>query len=453
MSAAEPSHHDALIGRTIGGKFEIESLIGRGGMGAVYKAKQKNLKRVVAIKVLRQELLSDPSYAARFKREANAASQLDHPNLMRVIDFGEDDGVLYIAMEFIDGKPLNVTLRDEPTPETFRVIDLTSQLLAALAAMHDAGIIHRDLKPENVMIVRGKDDDGVAVDILKLCDFGISKQLPQQASSGDGLATHTATLTATGALVGTPEYMSPEQAKGDTVDARSDLYACGVILYQMLTGRLPFKSANSMKLLLAHISEKPALPSVHAKDVDPALEAVCMRALAKSPADRFANAREMRNALRDALGLRDSAVLGNRRAVVRGSSMPPPPNPVVASEPPPAAVHDKAAQTDVVTRRAPETSGESTRPEAPSGSGIVEKQRPSLSAQQTSTLASGSAPSETTPNPPKSVEAQNSVAPPPETEPVRAPVQVAPQSSRAVPLLIGIVVLLLIVIFFLATKK
>ncbi|MGZ3474074.1 MAG: protein kinase domain-containing protein, partial [Polyangiales bacterium] len=255
MSAAEPSQNEALIGRTIGGKFEIESLIGRGGMGAVYRAKQKNLKRVVAIKVLRQELLSDPSYAARFKREANAASQLDHPNLMRVIDFGEDDGLLYIAMEFIDGKPLHVTLRDDPKPDTARVIDITSQLLAALAAMHDAGIIHRDLKPENVMIVRGKDDDGNTVDILKLCDFGISKQMPNQGSSGDGLATHTATLTATGALVGTPEYMSPEQAKGDTVDARSDLYACGVILYQMLTGRLPFLGESPISVALKHLQE------------------------------------------------------------------------------------------------------------------------------------------------------------------------------------------------------
>jgi len=449
MSAAEPTY-DALVGRTIGGKFKIESVIGRGGMGAVYRAKQKNLKRVVAIKVLRQELLHDSSYAARFKREANAASQLDHPNLMRVIDFGEDEGLLYIAMEFIDGKPLSVLLREEPALDPLRVVDLTSQLLAALAAMHDANIIHRDLKPENVMIVRGKDDDGNSVDILKLCDFGISKQVGGFSMTPEGMTgvTHTATLTATGALVGTPEYMPPEQAKGEGVDARSDLYSVGVILYQMLTGRLPFKSANSVKVLLAHINEIPAPPSTHVKSVDPALEHLCMKALAKSPDDRYASAREMRSALRDALGLHDSTLIRNRRGAVARSLAPPPESrPGAKHSEPPAATRnesssrrvDRAAETEVLPTF-PSSDGRIAR--APSGSGIktmAERASNVDAYQQTSTPASGTAPGEEVP-PSKA---------PRSAEPTGAP----QQSNRAVIVLLGIVIVLLVVIAALVRSK
>ncbi len=351
---------DPLVGRTIDGKFEILSPIGRGGMGAVYRARQKNLSRNVAIKVLRPDLVSDGAYAARFKREAHAASKLDHPNLMRVYDFGDaPDGFLYIAMELIDsergGRSLLSVLRDESPLPTPRIVDLASQLLAGLAAMHDERIIHRDLKPENVMVVVGKDDDGHVTEIVKLCDFGIAKQVRATTSESESPptgATQTATLTATGALVGTPEYMSPEQAKGDLVDARSDLYAVGVILYQLLTGgRLPFKSANSMKVLLAHISEVPAPPSKHAPSVDPVLEEICLRALAKTPADRFESAREMRAALRSVLGLGDSAVRSARMSV--------PPRPVSTPAPkgpstPPARAHDPEAPTrDVALEAAP----------------------------------------------------------------------------------------------------
>jgi eukaryotic-like serine/threonine-protein kinase len=344
MLGAEP-HVDPLIGRVIDGKFEVESLIGAGGMGAVYRARQRNLKRAVAIKVLRRELLDDPTYAARFKREANAASQIDHPNLMRVIDFGEDGDLLYIAMELIDGKSLTQIMRDEFPLESTRIVDLLGQLLAALAVMHDEGIIHRDLKPDNVMVVRGKTDDGHVGEVVKLCDFGIAKQvsLPKGDPTQTG-ATHTATLTVAGSLVGTPDYMSPEQAKADPLDGRSDLYSVGVILYQMLAGRLPFESSNSVKLLLAHISTKPVPPSKHEPSVNNELEDICLRALAKDRKDRFENARQMRLALRESVGLRDSTVLGARFAAAR-ASLPPPA---------PSASAIKTDEEVVPTRRVPD---------------------------------------------------------------------------------------------------
>jgi serine/threonine protein kinase len=351
-SGTQPGE-DPLIGRTIGGKYEIVSFVGRGGMGAVYKAKQAHLKRPVAIKVLHPQHSQDGTFAGRFRREATSASRLDHPNLMRVLDFGQEpDGLLYLAMEYLDGRDLLRILREEGVPPPERVVDIMGQVLAALAIAHDEGIVHRDLKPENIMIVRGKDDDGTPIDQVKVCDFGIAKSVSggdrpkdELAAEGDNQGnTYTATLTATGALVGTPEYMSPEQAKGESLDARSDLYAVGVMLYLLLCGRLPFQSSNSMKVVLAHVSVEPKPPSRVREGVDPRLEAVCLRALKKDRDDRFATAREMRAALRGALGIRDSAVVSAK------FSLPPPASP--SSPPPPQsklptreAVHDKDAST------------------------------------------------------------------------------------------------------------
>jgi serine/threonine protein kinase len=290
---------DALIGRTIANKFVVESFIGGGAMGAVYKAKQLSLDRAVAIKVLHADLVSDSTFIARFQREAKAASRLDHPNSMRVLDYGRDaDGLCYIAMELLDGKSLFQILREARGPlDAPRTVNLTRQILAPLAVAHDMGILHRDLKPENIIVVTSKGDDGEVAEIVKVCDFGMAKILENKSA----FDSHVEKLTSHGVVIGTPEYMSPEQGKGEELDARSDLYSVGIILYQFLTGRLPFSADTPIATLLKHMVEEPRAPAEIEPDVHPGLEAICLRALKKAPADRYASAREMRSALRAAI--------------------------------------------------------------------------------------------------------------------------------------------------------
>jgi len=198
--------YDALVGTTIAGKFRIEAMVGRGAMGCVYRATQLNLKKTVAIKVLNPSRPADGAYAARFKREAKAASRMDHPNSMRVIDFGEDEGgILYIAMEFLQGRDLLHVLREEYPLSRERIVSILSQTLAALAAAHEMGVIHRDLKPENIMLLPSKDDEGTAIEVVKVCDFGIAKIIEPDVDPIAGeptrTATHTGTLTAHGMLI------------------------------------------------------------------------------------------------------------------------------------------------------------------------------------------------------------------------------------------------------------
>ena len=288
---------DPLIGRTLPGGYVILDLVGIGGMGRVYRAEQTNLGRTVAVKIIHPHLVGEENAAARFITEARAASRLNHPNSVAVIDFGKtEDGQLYLVMEFLRGKDL-ARVQYEEGPLSFRrIVSILRQVLAALSEAHHLEIIHRDLKPENVILEQVR----TGGDFVKVVDFGLAKM---REGAGPG-------ITSPGIVCGTPEYMSPEQGRGDPLDPRSDLYAVGVILYQLLTGRLPFEADSPTQVVLMHITEAPPDPRSAAPErMIPSLIAdVCLMALAKEPAHRFGNADEFAEALADALSQIESTV-------------------------------------------------------------------------------------------------------------------------------------------------
>ena len=291
----------ALLGRVVAGKFAIEEHVGGGAMGEVFRARHVVLDTAIALKIMRPDIAKDPMFKQRFYREAKAASRLDHANSVRVIDFGvEPDGLVYLAMEFLHGRDLLSVLREEwPLPDT-RIVDILVQTLAAVAVAHDLGIVHRDLKPENIMVSIGHEEDGVKPYHVKVCDFGIAKiNDPRGFQSESGKA-----LTSSGTLIGTPEYMSPEQARGDPLDARSDLYSVGIVLYQLLVGRVPFSAENALGVVLKQVTDEPVPPTQVRPGVNPRLEAICLRALKKSRDERYQSAKDMRRDLRGVFGYR-----------------------------------------------------------------------------------------------------------------------------------------------------
>jgi eukaryotic-like serine/threonine-protein kinase len=311
QSAVPPP--DDSIGRIIAGKYRVEQMIGEGGMGKVYKATQLALDKPVVLKVLRQALLGDERTVARFQREAKAASRLNHPNSISVLDFGQaDDGAMFIAMEYIQGKDLHQILsREWPLPES-RVMRLLSQVLSALADAHSAGVIHRDLKPENIMVSQSRSEP----DFVKVLDFGIAKIV-------DGTDEDGPALTRAGFVCGTPEYMSPEQARGAKLDHRSDLYAVGVILYQLVSGLLPFDSDSAVGFATKHLTEIPPPPTKRRPEarVSPAMERLIMKALSKNPDERPQTAEQFRAELL-AIDKERRAAVGRRAGPASVPSFP-----------------------------------------------------------------------------------------------------------------------------------
>jgi serine/threonine-protein kinase len=277
----------ALIGRVIAGRYRVIGLLGEGGMGAVYVAEHTLLGRKVALKRLHPELAGNEKAVQRFHREARAAAATGHEHIVEVLDLGyAEDGAPYLVMEYLRGQSLAAVLRREGRMDPRRACDIVGQMLAALEAVHHQQIVHRDLKPDNVLLTRR----GGRSDYVKILDFGISKMKCDENESFD--------LTRTGVMMGTPFYMSPEQARGvKNLDHRVDLYAVGVILYEAITGRVPFEADNYHQLLQAILRHEPRRPSELAPGVDPGLDAIVLRALSKEPAQRFPSAAAMLLAL------------------------------------------------------------------------------------------------------------------------------------------------------------
>jgi serine/threonine-protein kinase len=254
-------------------------------MGAVYRARHKQLGTTIAVKVLHERFRADLQFCARFHAEALLVSQLDHPNVVRVLDYGQEpDGLLYLAMDFLEGVELQETLLRAGTLPLPRIVDIAMQVSAGLGHAHARGIIHRDVKPSNIVLVKSDDDEGEAFELVKVCDFGIA-----------ALGT---TRTDEGNAAGTPEYMAPEQTTGSRVTPSADVYACGCALYEMLTGQVPFTADQAYRILMKHRNEVPRPPSSIEPTIPPALEAVILRCMEKAPERRYQSARELRVELR-----------------------------------------------------------------------------------------------------------------------------------------------------------
>jgi predicted Ser/Thr protein kinase len=260
-----------LPGRVLAGRYEVGRRIGQGGMATIYLGTDRLLRRTVAVKVLAHRFAPDQRFVARFRREAKAAAGLNHPNVVSVYDTGSDEGIHWIVMEHVEGDTLEEVLREGGGLAIRRALEIAEDLCRALAVAHAAGLIHRDVKPANVMIdTKGR---------VKVMDFGIARAI--------GDAT---TLTGTGWVLGTASYLSPEQARGDPVDVRSDVYSLGCVLYEMVAGRPPFIADTPVALAYKHVHEEPVPPSFINRAVPAGLEAVVMRAIAKAPSDRYASA-------------------------------------------------------------------------------------------------------------------------------------------------------------------
>jgi eukaryotic-like serine/threonine-protein kinase len=314
------------IGNLVDERYRVLQQIGEGGMGYVYLAENERIDRKVALKILRPNFAARRSMVVRFEREARAAARIGSPHIADVIDLGFlTNGEPFVVMEYLEGESLSERLKKRggrlAPPEA---APIAMQLLEGLSQVHEAGIVHRDLKPANIFLAPSKDGD-----FVKLLDFGVSKFREGLFSGPDAVSTDQQ-------MLGTPSYMAPEQARNDAVDARTDVYSVGAVLYRCLTGLVPFSSENYLKLLLKIVNEEPRPIEVLSPDVDPCFARIVRKAMSKDPAARYQTAAELRQALADwhgridrllaaFLGIRHAALVGGRAAAATPVPAPPPP--------------------------------------------------------------------------------------------------------------------------------
>ncbi len=293
-----------MVGSTIDGRYRVEARIGEGGMGVVYRASHVVLRKALAIKVMRSEQANDAEVVQRFVQEAQSSSAIGHPNIIGISDFGTTaDGSVYFAMEFLEGQTLGKAMEQGPLPVA-RAIDVFLQITSALEAAHQRGIVHRDLKPDNIFLVQRGDQR----DFVKILDFGIAK-----------VKNAAAKITRTGMVFGTPHYMSPEQAAGQAVDQRSDIYSLGVIMFQVFAGQLPFDAESYMGVMTKHMFDPPPQPSKILPSLRGPIEDIILMALAKKPEQRYQSMLEIKDDLERVR--RGESALASQRAALGGGAL------------------------------------------------------------------------------------------------------------------------------------
>ena len=407
-------------GQVLDGKYRLDSLLAEGGMGAVYRATHVMLGKTVAIKLIRSAIVASPEIVRRFQREARAATALNHPNIVSVYDLGQTtDGTLYIAMEYIDGPSLKTLIQaGRPIPLT-RTIAILRQVASALSTAHRHNIIHRDLKPHNIMLTEGLDGSEVA----KLVDFGIAKTFDESTQ-----------LTNVGSALGTPYYMSPEQIEGRVVDARSDIYALGIILYEMLVGEVPFADQSTPAVLVKQLKERPVRPSLRNAAVPPSLEAIALRCLEKDPEQRFQSADAFAAALNEAAATLN-AVAGDVTLPMTRAAAPAPP----AAAP---IQSDATLVTSPDGAAAPSAAPIAVTPIAPAPAAAPVA--PSIAAVPAAVAAAAAAPRSAADTRPTVVPPAMPAAVVPPATSSEPPPQMTQRSSSIVPLLAVAAVLLLL---------
>jgi serine/threonine-protein kinase len=301
---------DPLLGTVVDGRYRVIDLIGRGGMGSVYRVEHVKMGKIMAMKLLHGEFSHDSDVARRFRREAQAVSKLSHANNVSVFDFGTYDGLMYLVMEYIDGVDLAEHLRLHGIMPPPMVVAVMIQVCSGLMDAHAKGIVHRDLKPENIILSTAVDQSG----IVKVVDFGLA-----QLREGPGRTK----ITQQGSLVGTPYYMAPEHIRGEKVDARTDIYALGAVMFKLLTGDPPFSAPTPMGIITMHLTEEAVAPSTRVPDrqIPPEIDALVLKAMSKDPAARFPSAEDMRRALLELAVALDPAAFGGRYGADRSGSV------------------------------------------------------------------------------------------------------------------------------------